>query len=66
MEELKVGDVVTLNSGGLKMTVHIIHPDGKVAVVWTENVGSGFSGLVSSPQQQYACFPREILKKSPQ
>jgi len=33
-EKLKVGDVVTLNSGGPKMTINGIQTNGHVVCVW--------------------------------
>lgn len=33
---MQVGDVVRLNSGGVNMTVTIVHPDGTVAVAYTQ------------------------------
>ncbi len=49
----RVGDVVTLRSGGLWMTVKVVHPDNTVAVMWSED-----------GTQRYECCHVDMLVKS--
>ena len=51
-EQLKVGDVVKLKSGGVKMTIEEIDNDGNVSCVW-------FDGT----QLQRGEFPEITLMK---
>jgi len=48
----KVGDVVTLQSGGISMTVIDVHTDGFISVTWITN----------EQEVRRATFPSEALK----
>lgn len=51
-DQLKVGDLVKLKSGGVKMTIEEINDDGDVSCVW-------FDGT----QPQRGAFPAITLMK---
>ena len=53
-DRLSLGDVVTLNSGGPKMTVVNLRPDGQVDCIWLSNDSENVAGSL---------FPVEALKK---
>ena len=53
-QELKVGEVVQLNSGGLKMTVAALQSEGSVRCVWFSPHGKPESGV----------FPSDALRAS--
>ena len=60
-EDLKVGDVVVLNSGGNKMTVTRISQGSKQGEV---NVDcSWFEGPFGNQKREWTSFPIEALKK---
>lgn len=52
-EQLKVGDVVQLNSGSHDMTVEEIDDEGEISCVWFEG-----------KQPQRGSFPAATLKKA--
>lgn len=51
-EEVKIGDVVVLNSGGPKMTVVKSHEDGTFLCVW----------MIGGTAQNHGWFPPEALR----
>jgi len=60
-EDLKVGDVVVLNSGGSNMTVtHILQGnDPGEVTVWC----AWFEGPLGNQKEKHSSFPIEALKK---
>jgi len=44
--QIGIGTVVRLKSGGGKMTVRIVHPNGTIAVSWMDDT-----------RMQYDCLP---------
>lgn len=62
--EHSVGDVVTLRSGGLRMTVEGHEPDGRVKLVWFEEGGGGFM-LGGGHSRRRDSMPAACLRKVP-
>lgn len=60
--QLKVGDVVVLNSGGEEMTVTDIRPGSEQGEVNVQC--SWFEGPFGCQKREWATFPIEALKKS--
>ena len=57
--EVKVGDVVRLNSGGIPMTVAQMNEDGTVALHWFEEQG----GSWKLQRQVYPVVCLKIVKE---